>query len=81
MVPPVTLRSTLPFDSPHAAGVVVAVATNCAGWLTVAVTITVQPLPSVTVTVYVEAHKPVMVNGSLPIGPPLPTAPLVLTQL
>lgn len=57
-VPPVITTVIEPFAVPQAVGVVVAVAENCPGAPTLADVVFVQPLESVTVTVYVPARRP-----------------------
>ena len=56
--PPVITTVIEPFEPPQVVGVVVAVAENCPAPVTVAVVDFVQPLESVTVTVYVPARRP-----------------------
>ena len=59
-VPPVTVKSTVPSLSAHVASVATILAESIVGSVTSADAVVVQPLASVTVTLYVPAVKPIM---------------------
>ena len=70
-MPPVTVNVIEPFEPPlQNTGVATGVKTRAGGWVTVALAVVVQPLASVTVTVYVPAVKPL---GFCAVEPPVQT--------
>ena len=53
----------VPFDPPkQATGVALQLAANCVGWVTTDSQVDVHPFASVTVTVYVPAVSPLMLD-------------------